>query len=137
MEKLAASFRQKGFRFTQIERTGNFAIYLKENDVPFDSNEYHFSYEVIKIQVQRSRAFLSAGKEVNYPAREVYPGDKSWGVLGWTFRDGTKAREYFKKCIVGAPSFEKPYVIPTPREEMACSSHHTANIEDLASALTP
>lgn len=120
MEKLAECFKQKGFRFTQLERNNDYAVYLKENDVPIDSDSYYFSYEVIQIKKQKASTVSIGGKEINYPAKEVYPGDKSWGASGWTFRDGTEAKAYYI----------------TLTEKVPCSASIEVKTEDLRASLT-
>lgn len=94
--KLPESFKSKGFQFTQVDRTNDFAIFLKENG-PIESENYYFCYEVIKVQRQKANTISIGGNKIFYPQREVYPGDKSWGVLGWSFRTLPEAKVYFAK----------------------------------------
>ncbi len=93
--KLAEIFKTKGFRYTKIDRNNNFAIYLQENDVPIDSKEYFFYYEVIKIKKRKAHSSVFGGKEVYYPAKEVYPNSKDWGLTGWTFKNFSEAKAHF------------------------------------------
>lgn len=97
--ELQKNFKFRGFRFTQIERTKDFALYLQENDVPTDSKEYFFYYEVIKIKKQNEHSTLIEGKPVFYPAKEIYPNDKSWGHSGWTFKHFNEAKAYYIKLV--------------------------------------
>jgi len=85
MEKLKLQFVKKKFRYTQMWRDDNWAIYLKENDVPTDAENYYFRYELVKIRIQREDITRSVfGNEVIYPAGEYYPNDNEWGECGWT-----------------------------------------------------
>jgi len=101
--KLPENFRFKGFRYTQIDRNNNFALYLQENDFPIDHKEYFFYYEVIKIKKRKAHSSVFWGKEVYYPAKEVYPNSKDWGLSGWTFKDFSEANEYFLNLCKKVP----------------------------------
>ncbi len=87
MRILEEKIISKGFRFTQIKRTNDFAIYLKENNVNVDSPSYYFCYEVIKIRKREAEAFKRFSKLIELPLREIYPTDNNWGLYGWTFED--------------------------------------------------
>lgn len=95
MRLLEEKFISKGFRFTQRQRNDNFAIYLKENDVPVDSVSYYFYYEVIKIIKRQAESFKRFGTLIELPLRELYPTDNNWGSYGWTFEDLKRAEVYF------------------------------------------
>lgn len=93
--KLSENFSYRGFRYTQIDRENNCAIYLQGNDVPIESKDYYFCYEVIRIKNQKAHSSVIEGKEVYYPAKEIYPSDKDWGLSGWTFKNFSDAKGYF------------------------------------------
>ena len=76
MKKLEKSFTKKRFRYSQMWRNNKFAIYLRENDVPSDADDYYFHYELIRIK-KRRKAVVMFGTEL--PASELYPADKDWG----------------------------------------------------------
>ena len=97
MRLLEQNFISKGFRFTQRERNDNFAIYLKENNVPIESPLYYFCYEVIKIRKREAESFKPFGKLMHLPLREIYPTDNNWGLYGWTFEELKSAEVYFIK----------------------------------------
>jgi len=101
--KLAEDFKTKGFRFTQIDRDNNFAIYLQENDVPTDNKEYFFYYEVIKIKKQKAHSSVIQGKEVYHSAKEIYTNSNNWGLSGWTFKNFSEAEEYFIRLTKKVP----------------------------------
>ena len=97
MRILEETFISKGFRFTQMKRNDNFAIYLKESNVALDNALYYFCYEVIKIRKREAEAFKRFGKLIELPLREIYPTDNNWGLYGWTFKDLKSAEVYFIK----------------------------------------
>ena len=103
IEQLAKNFTLKGFRYTQVKRENDYAIYLQENDVPINSKDYYCYYEVIKIRKQKALQTLIQGKSVLYPAKEVYPNIKNWGVTGWTFKSFTNAEAHFLKLTKKVP----------------------------------
>ena len=85
MKKLEKSFTKKGFRYSQMWRNDKFAIYLQENNISSDANDYYFCYEFIKIRIQKEDTIRKIfGKTVLYPAGEYYPNDIEWGLHGWT-----------------------------------------------------
>jgi len=97
MRILEETFISKGFRFTQRERNDDFAIYIKENNVPIDSPLYYYCYELIKIRNREAETFKRFGKLIQLPLREIYPTDNTWGLYGWTFEDLKSAEAYFIK----------------------------------------
>ncbi len=113
--KLSEKFNYRGFRYTQIDRENNCAIYLQENDVPIESKDYFFCYEVIEIKKQKAHSSLIDGKEVYYHAKEIYPSDKDWGLSGWTFKNLSEAKGYFLSLSKKVP----------------CSSQARAKTKDL------
>ena len=63
-----------------IERVEKKAIYLRDDGV----------YEVFKIKVKEAGT-VPSGK--SYPRREVYPGNKDFGVIAWCY-DGKQEDGY-------------------------------------------
>jgi hypothetical protein len=84
---LPKEFRRDGFRYRQIAREGNAAIY--EQTWTGCSNP-SISYEVIRIR--RREGFRIGGKFVE--PGEVYPKSEAWGVDGFTLtgRDAAFAK---------------------------------------------
>jgi hypothetical protein len=77
---LPKEFRRAGFRYRQIAREGNAAIYEQTwNGCPNAS----IAYEVI--HVRRREGFQIGGRFVE-PA-EVYPKLEAWGMDGFTLTD--------------------------------------------------
>ena len=110
MKKLEKSFTKKGFRYSQMWRNDKFAIYLQENDVPSDAADYYFYYELIKIK-KRIKTVVLFGVEI--PPSEVYPADKDWGGLGWTFSRLKEAETKLNKLLKGNAVLDQ--VIPQSR----------------------
>ena len=85
MEKLKLQFVKKKFKYTQLWRDDNWAIYLKENDVPTDAENYFFHYELVNIRIRKEDIIRKVfGKELTTLAGEYYPNDNEWGLYGWT-----------------------------------------------------
>lgn len=72
MKTLKTEFEKRGFQYRQIWRDENYAIYSQ--------TKYRTHYEVIKIRVCEDR--ILDGREIE--GGEIYPGDKKWGVDGFT-----------------------------------------------------
>ena len=105
MKKLEKIFDSKGFRYSQIQRNSNVALYRQEalkrkSSSSFyhqvaEGDEYYCYYEVIKIKRQKESKRIIDGVEILYEAKEVYPKDKEWGDHGWTFFSLREAEYYF------------------------------------------
>ena len=93
---LAKEFRRSGFKYRQLAREGNAAIYEQTR---IGCPEPSVAYEVIRIRCRDG--FLIGGRFVE-PA-EVYPASELWGRDGFTFTDRTKAWVNFFEM-----SLEKP-----------------------------
>jgi hypothetical protein len=76
MQPIATEFEDRGFRYTQIERHGSFAIYRQEH-----KQSHVKRYEVIIIRIAREHQWPSGDVT---PEHEAYPGATSWGQYGWT-----------------------------------------------------
>lgn len=76
MKKLQTEFESAGFKYKQIHREKNYAIYERKY---IDSlSDPH--YEAIKILSHNGMEI--AGKKI--PASEYYPSSNSWGTSGYT-----------------------------------------------------
>ena len=89
---LPVEFRAGGFKYRQIAREGDAAIY--EQTWSGCANP-SVSYEVIRIR--RREAFQINGRLVE-PA-EVYPNSDAWGVDGFTFADKDAAFAKFREVV--------------------------------------
>jgi hypothetical protein len=94
MKKLEKEFTKKGFKFSQVTRKGNAAIYKQES---VSINNPKPVYEVI--QIKSHNGYEIGGSKI--AAAEVYPGSTQWGLLGWTYQDFPAAEKRFKKLIRG------------------------------------
>ena len=90
MKTLDTQFKNDGFNFTQIDRTGNVALFSKSKP-PVNGK----SYEVVL--VQKHKAFKIRG--LDNAAREAMPGSEQWGEFGWTFLDLTAAKRKFNELV--------------------------------------
>ena len=76
MEPLRTQFDDRTFRYTQIERDGDMAIFSQTHKLGQVTR-----YEVVRIRVQPERAWPD-GRIT--PEREAYPGSSTWGRDGFT-----------------------------------------------------
>ena len=77
MIPMATQFEDRTFRYTQVARQGDVAIYRqthKASDID--------RFEVVRIRIAEEHTWPD-GRTT--PEREVYPHANSWGALGWTF----------------------------------------------------
>ncbi len=92
---IAVSFTRKGFRFNQLHREGDFAIFHRvdeSGDKPRDAG-----FEVVVIA--RHDGYEIAGNKIE--PSEVYPSNEQWGSMGWTYRDLCSAEIRFQSLLTG------------------------------------
>jgi hypothetical protein len=77
MQPIDIAFDEGRFRYTQIERQGDVAIYEQQHK----ENSKVVRFEVIRIRVQPEHTWPSGQTT---PEREAYAGASSWGRLGFT-----------------------------------------------------
>jgi hypothetical protein len=77
MQPIDTAFDEGRFRYTQLERQGDIAIYRQEHK----ENPKVVRFEVIRIRVQPEHTWPSGQTT---PEREAYPGASVWGRLGFT-----------------------------------------------------
>jgi hypothetical protein len=77
MQPLDTAFEEGRFRYTQLERQGDIAIYEQQHK----ENPTVIRYEVVRIRVVPETLWPN-GRTT--PEREAYPGASSWGRLGFT-----------------------------------------------------
>jgi hypothetical protein len=94
---LAKEFRRGGFQYRQIARRGNTAIY---EQAWLGCVEPNPCYEVVRIR--HRQGFQIGNRFVN--AAEVYPNSEAWGVDGFTFTNGNKARDRFFEMSLEEPA---------------------------------
>jgi hypothetical protein len=77
MQPIDTAFEEGKFRYTQIERQGDVAIYEQQHK----ENPKVVRYEVIRIRVAPEHTWPSGQTT---PEREAYAGSSAWGRLGFT-----------------------------------------------------
>jgi hypothetical protein len=77
MQPIDTAFDEGRFRYTQLERHGDIAIYRQEHK----ESAKAVRFEVIRIRVQPEHTWPNG--QVS-PEREAYPGASVWGRLGFT-----------------------------------------------------
>ena len=76
MLPLPTEFEDSRFRYTQVEREGDIAIFRQTHKGSGD-----LRYEVVVIRVQKEHTWPTG---VTTPEKEAYPGSTSWGRFGHT-----------------------------------------------------
>ena len=76
MLPLPTEFEDRLFRYAQVERTGDLAIFTQTHKA-----SERVRYEVVLIRVQKEHTWPTG---VTTPEKESYPGTTSWGRLGQT-----------------------------------------------------
>lgn len=77
MQPIETAFEDRKYRFTQVERHGDIAIYEQQHK----ENPRVIRYEVIRIRVQKEKTWPDGSVT---PEREAYPGSSAWGRDGFT-----------------------------------------------------
>jgi hypothetical protein len=76
MLPLPTEFEDSRFRYAQVERTGDLAIFTQTHKARGSQR-----YEVVLIRVQKEHTWPNG---TTTPEKEAYPGSTSWGRLGQT-----------------------------------------------------
>jgi len=77
MQPIATVFEEGRFRYTQLERHGDIAIYQQQHK----EDPTVIRFEVVRIRVSPPTTWPNGNVT---PEREVYPGASAWGRLGFT-----------------------------------------------------
>ena len=85
MEQIRTEFKQKGWLFKQLRRSGDVALYSKELSG-------HVSFEVIIVQKRKAHTFPNGH---HTPEHEAMPSSESWGTHGWTYTNFESAKAKF------------------------------------------
>jgi hypothetical protein len=111
---LKTEFTHKGFRYNQLYREGDFAIFhMVAEKGTLHQKSFDCGFEVVIIK--RHDGYELAGTKIE-PA-EVYPGTSQWGSYGWTYRDLYHAELKFQELVTGKiPVDENPVEIETESE---------------------
>jgi hypothetical protein len=84
---------QKTFYFTQVDRSGDVALYKK-----VDTEDKTELYETILIKRGEDRVYPN-GSFV--PAKEYYPSDEQFGKMGWAYRTYKEALIKYNMLLNG------------------------------------
>lgn len=82
---LKTDFTSQGFKYLQLKRIGDVAIFKQSK------SKRIVSFEVIIVKRHEGYTLKDTWIE---PA-EIYPSTSQWGSSGWTFKDIKKAEEKF------------------------------------------
>jgi hypothetical protein len=88
MKKIETKFTKKGFKYTQVVRKGDKAIFTQERT---EKGSIIKNYEVVVIK--KHNGYEIGGNII--PPSEVYPSSTQWGTLGWTFQNLEDARKKY------------------------------------------
>jgi hypothetical protein len=88
MKKIETVFTKKGFKYTQVVRKGDKAIFTQERA---EKGSVMKNYEVVLIK--KHNGYEIGGSVI--PPSEVYPSSTQWGALGWTFQSIEDARKKY------------------------------------------
>jgi hypothetical protein len=91
--KLPKEIRRGGFRYRQIWRKDDVAIYEQSWSDGVEGSE---CFEVIRIRVCVARQI--GGRRLE--AGERYPGSEDWGTYGWTYTDRDQAFRKARSLLV-------------------------------------
>ena len=92
---LPPEFEDSRFRYTQVERTGDLAIFTQTH-----KTSGHQRYEVVLIRIQKEHTWPNGNIT---PEKEAYPGSTSWGRLGRPATPWMKRRLWLRRGASSAP----------------------------------
>src|SRR5882762_8499969 len=87
IEALETSFTEKTFRYKQIDRQGDIALFTQTSK-GVESGAVR--YEVVVIEIKPPYTFPNG---ISYPEREGYPSASQWGRKGFSCFTEAGARE--------------------------------------------
>jgi hypothetical protein len=111
---LKTEFTHKGFKFNQLYREGDFAIFHRialQNSIHPHTQDMGFEVVVIK----RHDGYVIGGVKLE-PA-ETYPCSSQWGSYGWTYRDLYSAELRFSKLVKGEIKIDSVSVVEVETDE--------------------
>ena len=100
MQPIDTAFDEGRFRYTQLERRGDIAIYEQQHK----ENPAIIRYEVVRIRVSPPTTWPNGNVS---PEREVYPGASVWGRLGFTCFTLEEARALAARLQAQAVTLEQ------------------------------
>jgi hypothetical protein len=94
-------FFKSGFRFRQITREGQFAVFHKVGlKGPLHPATFDAGFEVVIIS--DNPAYVMGGVEI--PAGEAFPSPEQWGHKGWTYTNLLAAEKKFEDLLGKTPA---------------------------------
>lgn len=102
LQRLPETFTFGGFKFQQIQRQGDVAIFSKQKP-----GRRVTSYEVVIIQKHKEHKWPN-GKTT--PAWEAMPANEVWGISGWTYPDLVRGERRFADLIASRTTAKHPAV---------------------------
>jgi hypothetical protein len=100
---LATEFRHGGFRYRQVKREGNVAIFAQSKGGAV------LSYEVVVVRVKPGGVAPSG---TVFPTREAYPSTAEWGQFAWTCMTLERAEARFAGLVQEMAEFADLSQIP-------------------------
>ena len=85
MEPLETTFTKYAYRYEQVERQGDVAIFRQTHK----ENAAVVRFEVVKVHIQPEHVWPNGTMT---PEKEAMPGSSSWGRDGWTCWDLPQAQ---------------------------------------------
>jgi hypothetical protein len=85
---------QRGWRFIEMERSGDYRLYEK-----VDGESGRVYWEVVRIRVTKGGTVMIAGVEVEFEPKEVYPSDEKFGTDGWCYSRYDDALNKFSELV--------------------------------------
>lgn len=89
MQILSQTFEDRTFRYAQVARQGQVAIYMQTH-----KTGGAIRYEVVRIQIAPAHTWPNGQTT---PEHEAYPSSSAWGRLGHTFYTEQAARVHFDR----------------------------------------
>ena len=100
MQPLVTEFEDRTFRYAQVERHGNVAIFTQTHKLGGVVR-----YEVVRIRVAPEHTWPNGSTS---PEREVYPHSNLWGRDGFTFHHLPAAQALLQRLQQGMGDAEPP-----------------------------
>lgn len=88
MKILEKEFTFKNFKFKQLKREGDLAVYVK-NSIKGKCQSFE------TVMVRSHNGYEIAGNFI--PPSEVYPSTSQWGLYGWTYTNEESAFKKFRE----------------------------------------
>lgn len=89
MVPLKTQFRQHGFDFNLLKRSGQIALLKKTSDAKIES------FEVVVIQQRKQVTMFNRVVE----AHEAMPPSESWGTYAWSYNDEDRANLKYRDFL--------------------------------------